>query len=382
METLRQIIHPSALIPPESSNQSKNWRMRRPAIFGIFAVLLICVELFAVDLVGRRAPSLEAVKWITPNPPGKSELQNAVYIVEFWATWCGPCIKCTPKLIELTDKYAPKGVLFIGISKDRSVGPVKGFIREHKINFHIGMDNGTSRKYFCNAIPTAFVVDHTGKITWQGHPSSPHNELEAEIEKAVLRAGPVLLAGMELGPFEHLRGSLRGGKNFTGAYRELKSEVDDGQSQSGQMAKQIIKTIDEKITEQIEEAARLRQSDPAASFSLYYSIINRYRGAEPTKTAAEAWMEMKNDEKVRQELAADKLLKRADRLMARCKSCYSCASFTAGCPRCRKLNVFALARLESILSEICVEHGTTKVAEKARQQLKGFMHVSKAEKEK
>lgn len=95
--------------------------------------------------------------------------RGKVTLVNFWATWCGPCIRETPDLVELSKELADKNVKFIGISVDR--GPnidkdVKKFIDEHKIPYQIVLANEDLEQAFGNvrALPTTFLVDEEGKI--------------------------------------------------------------------------------------------------------------------------------------------------------------------------------------------------------------------------
>ena len=146
--------------------------------------------------VGDPAPPLSVSKWVkgTPNKltPGK------VHVVEFWATWCGPCKATIPHLTELSKKYKAKAD-FSGISIWEGNGgdtnpvaiekKVNAFIKEMgaKMDYSIAMDDkitgGTmATKWMAAAgqkgIPTVFIVDQQGKIAWIGHPMDMDIPLE------------------------------------------------------------------------------------------------------------------------------------------------------------------------------------------------------------
>src|SRR5262249_22804189 len=111
------------------------------------------------------------------------------YVVEFWATWCGPCRVSIPHLTELQKKYKDKGVSFIGVSIcEQSQDGVEPFVKQmgDKMDYSVALDvvaegqQGNEGKRAQagmaaadeNGIPTAFVIRKDGKIAWIGHPMS------------------------------------------------------------------------------------------------------------------------------------------------------------------------------------------------------------------
>lgn len=99
------------------------------------------------------------------------------YVVEFWATWCGPCKVSIPHLTEMQAKFKDKGVTFVGIS-DETAEIVKPFVKKmaEKMDYVVAVDSDRKtsdaymRAYSQNGIPTAFIVDKEGKVAWVGHP--------------------------------------------------------------------------------------------------------------------------------------------------------------------------------------------------------------------
>ncbi|MDD5064073.1 MAG: TlpA disulfide reductase family protein [Phycisphaerae bacterium] len=131
------------------------------------------------SLVDVNAPQIQIDQWITSPPP---DLNGRVYVLEFWATWCPPCIQSIPHMIELADKYKDKSVPFIALSVDRSSEPVKKTVKDRNINYYVGMDNGLSAKYSVRSIPSTFIIGQSGKVVWQGHPR------QSDFEPALVNA--------------------------------------------------------------------------------------------------------------------------------------------------------------------------------------------------
>jgi len=134
--------------------------------------------------IGDAAPKLQAAKWVQGEPVKEFE-KGKVYVVEFWATWCGPCKVAIPHLNELANKFKDKGVIVIGQDCwENDESKVEPFIKNmgDKMTYRVALDTKTDAKdrgrmaetwmraAGRNGIPCSFVVDKQGKIAWIGHP--------------------------------------------------------------------------------------------------------------------------------------------------------------------------------------------------------------------
>ncbi|CAG1007690.1 Thiol:disulfide interchange protein TlpA [Phycisphaerales bacterium] len=135
--------------------------------------------------VGMAAPEFKVEKFIKGTPFTGFE-KGKVYVVEFWATWCGPCIASMPHLSELQHEYGPKGLTICGVNiwEDKEYN-ADTFTKASKFVEKKGdgmgytvaydgtskfMDENWMKAAGRNGIPSAFVIDQTGTIAWIGHP--------------------------------------------------------------------------------------------------------------------------------------------------------------------------------------------------------------------
>ncbi|HMN95922.1 MAG TPA: TlpA disulfide reductase family protein [Phycisphaerales bacterium] len=154
-------------------------------LVGVIASLLVTAAATAQQPrldVGKAAPGLDVRKWFN-GPPVKIE-SGKVYIIEFWATWCGPCKQSIPHLNSLAKRFASKGLVVIGIS-DEPAETVDRFVQEwgDRMSYHVAADRdkATSRAWMEAAgqkvIPAAFIVDRNGRVVHIGNPLDPDFEM-------------------------------------------------------------------------------------------------------------------------------------------------------------------------------------------------------------
>ena len=117
-----------------------------------------------------------------------SQFQGKVVVVDFWATWCVPCIGEIPGYIRLQEKYGKDGLAIVGISLDeKPPAEVKQFVKDRKMNYQVVMGSEEVQQLFggLDSIPTTFLIDRTGTIRDRKIGAEPAEEYERKI-KAVL----------------------------------------------------------------------------------------------------------------------------------------------------------------------------------------------------
>ena len=142
-----------------------------------------------LSLIGAPLPpfSLKAIDGVVENA---SQWQGKVQIINFWATWCPPCKREIPILIELQDEYRAHGLQVIGIALD-DIAPVKTYVEENGINYPIlggeqdVIEVAEQLGNNMGILPYTLVVDRAGNITFIRYGEVDKKTVESEI-KALL----------------------------------------------------------------------------------------------------------------------------------------------------------------------------------------------------
>jgi len=144
----------------------------------------------------------KAPDFALPNLAGKDVkltelLAKGPVVIDFWATWCKPCIKGFPALQQIYDKYREKGVTVVAISVDspKSQSRVSPFIKSQKYTFEVLLDaeGKVAKKYSAVAIPRTVLVSAQGEIVYTSVGYRPTNE--AQLEEALQALLPQKASG-------------------------------------------------------------------------------------------------------------------------------------------------------------------------------------------
>ena len=157
--------------------------MKTLLLAGLAALLLTSNAAAGDDvIVGQPAPTLKDVNWVKGDPVTEWK-KGEVYVLDFWATWCGPCKKAIPHINELAKAHRADKVNVIGVAVWPREGmvPTAQFVEDKGdgMDYGIAEDIGgkTSDLYMkgslSNGIPTVFVIDREGQMAWIGNPLDP-----------------------------------------------------------------------------------------------------------------------------------------------------------------------------------------------------------------
>ncbi len=128
-----------------------------------------------LDLVGKEATEFpDSAKDMDGKPVGLAAFKGKILLIDFWATWCGPCRGEMPNVIEAYGKFHDKGLEIVGVSLDHAnqADRVRQFTSDKKMPwrqvYYADGENAVAKEFNVNAIPRAILVDRDGKILRNG----------------------------------------------------------------------------------------------------------------------------------------------------------------------------------------------------------------------
>ncbi len=117
-------------------------------------------------LVGKPAPDFE-LELLDGKKFHLAESKGQVVVLDFWATWCGPCIQAMPQVERVTKEFADRGVRLVAVNLQEAPRDIKAMLERHKLDVAVALDRDgvVADKYAATAIPQTVVVDRDGNVS-------------------------------------------------------------------------------------------------------------------------------------------------------------------------------------------------------------------------
>jgi peroxiredoxin len=118
-----------------------------------------------------------------------SQFKGNVVLVNFWATWCGPCQQEMPLLDQMYKKYKPAGFTLLGVNVDKEAPAVKELLARKPVSFPVLLDpeNAVSRAYHVADMPSSVIIDRKGNVRYvhRGYRAGDENEYQDRIRQLI-----------------------------------------------------------------------------------------------------------------------------------------------------------------------------------------------------
>ena len=162
-------------------------------VWGVVTVLLIVVT---VHIFGNRTPSSKlpeapnfALRTIDGQSFTRANLRGKVVLIEFWASWCGPCREALPKMIRLHHEFRNSRFVMIGISEDENQSKFEAFVAKHGMRWPQDWDpkGELLARFSSDAIPSYAVIDAQGRLRFlqKGYNAATYARLREAIGDAL-----------------------------------------------------------------------------------------------------------------------------------------------------------------------------------------------------
>lgn len=141
---------------------------------------------FSVPLVANAAQAPKAADGSLATSVSISGLKGKAVILDFWATWCGPCNAEAPILDQVAKKYADRGLVVVGVSQDDSPELPKEWVRSRRVSYPLAFDpERISGLYNVESLPTMVVLDRQGIVRAVRIGMTPSSEIQDLVEKVL-----------------------------------------------------------------------------------------------------------------------------------------------------------------------------------------------------
>lgn len=182
------------------------------------SIVFCCVFLLAALETGMVASSAMehppapafSLTDIAGKPLNLSDYKGKVVLLDFWASWCGPCRIEAPKFVDLLKHYREQGLVVIGVSLDDEVEPVREFYNQYKLNYPVALGNEQlSEKYGgVFSLPTTFLIGRDGRVYAKHLGAAELSVLEAEVRQLLSKSAATEVVDFKLADEQESREAI------------------------------------------------------------------------------------------------------------------------------------------------------------------------------
>jgi thiol-disulfide isomerase/thioredoxin len=174
------VIADNPATPRAKTAQGHTMTRTNSRFLGMAATLALMLSSGSVVFAesSQMAPSFTVENFNGGETLALHRYRGKVVYVDFWASWCRPCLKSFPFMERLYQQYAVDGLVIIAINMDEDAADAVKFLDEHAVAFLIGQDRDgkVAKRFGVKALPTSFVIDREGRIQERHYGFKPSHE--------------------------------------------------------------------------------------------------------------------------------------------------------------------------------------------------------------
>ena len=199
--------------------------MNKKAGLGAIAAILVVVGLYFVNRYWIVPVTVNSAKAgdehpvapefsltdLSGQPLKLANFKGKVILLDFWATWCGPCRMEIPGFVVLQDKYRDQGFQVVGVSMDDGPEPVRDFYREFKMNYPVAMGDDKLGELYGGilGLPTSLIIGRDGRIYAKHVGASDISIFEEEIKTLLQAKGTDSVSGFQQVGYVHAADEIK-----------------------------------------------------------------------------------------------------------------------------------------------------------------------------